>query len=40
VAYKRQFSLGILCADEREQQQLHRQLLRILPGKEVKVLVV
>jgi hypothetical protein len=40
VAYKAQFALGIICADEPEQQRLHRQLSQTLPGHEVKVLVI
>jgi len=40
VGYKPQFALGILCRDEAEQQDLHRRLSKLLPGKEVKVLVI
>ena len=40
VGYKPQFALGILCRDEDEQQDLHKRLTRLMPGKEVKVLVI
>jgi hypothetical protein len=39
-AYQPQFALGMLCASEREQIQIHRRLLRVLPGKDIKVLVI
>lgn len=40
VGYKPQFALGIICRDESEQQDLHRRISQLLPGKEVKVLVI
>lgn len=39
-AYHPQFALGIMCQSEPEQIRLHRRLSRILPGREVKVLVI
>lgn len=40
IAYVPQFALGIPCSDEREQQAIHRKLTKVLPGKEIKVLVI
>lgn len=40
VAYTPQFALGILCANEADQQKCFRQLSRQLPGREIKVLVI
>lgn len=40
AAYNPQFALGLFCRDEQEQRDLHRKLARLLPGKEIKVLVI
>jgi len=40
LAYRPKFALGILCRDEAEQQDLHARLTKLLPGREVKVLVI
>lgn len=38
--YKPQFAIGLVCLDERDQQRLYRRLSRLLPGREIKVLVI
>ena len=40
VKYRPQFALGILCESEQEQCALFARLGKVLPGKEVKVLVI
>lgn len=40
VAYTPKFALGLLCADERDQQRCFRRLSRLLPNREIKVLVI
>ena len=40
VAYTPKFALGIVCADEGDQQRLYGRLRRIIPGKDIKVLVI
>lgn len=40
VAYTPKFALGIVCADESDQQRVFRRLQRIMPGKDIKVLVI
>jgi hypothetical protein len=40
VPYTPQFALGIMCAGEDEQRNLHARLAALLPAHEVKVLVI
>lgn len=38
--YRPAYAVGILCDDERDQRSVHGKIVRALPGKEVKVLVI
>ena len=40
ATYRPQFALGILCADERDQAELHGRLCGLLASREIKVLVI
>lgn len=40
AAYRPQFALGIVCRNERDQQQLFKRIGRIAAGRDVKVLVL
>jgi len=40
VAYTPKFALGIVCSGQADQQRCYRRLLRLMPGKEIKVLVI
>jgi hypothetical protein len=40
TGYRPEFALGLKCKDEREQLRLHRRLRRLLPGVDIKVLVI
>lgn len=38
--YRPSYAIGIMCSDEQEQRALHRRLSQLMPGKEIKVLVI
>jgi len=40
LPYKPQFGLGIVCRDEAEQRRMYSRLVRMFPGRDVKVLVI
>lgn len=40
LPYKPQFGLGIVCRDEADQRRIYARLLKLFPGRDVRVLVI